>query len=152
MKSFVETRSIHAPVDRVWQVMTEVDRWHEWTPSITRITRQEASPLGLGSRVVVKQPKLLPAPLTVTAFAPNQSFTWEGKSPGLHTIAHHRVEATGDGCKATLVLEFHGLLSGLVARLAGDLVARYVRWEAEGLKARSENPSFSIPPSKPRLP
>ena len=142
MKSFVETILIHAPVERVWQVMTDVDRWHEWTPSITSITRQEATPLGLGSRVVVRQPKLLPAPLTVTAFTPNQSFTWEGKSPGLHTIAHHRVEAAAEGCRATLVLKFHGLLSGLVARLAGGLVARYVRWEAEGLKARSEYPEY----------
>ena len=30
---------INAPAERVYDVMIDLDRWHEWTPSITSIRR-----------------------------------------------------------------------------------------------------------------
>jgi uncharacterized protein YndB with AHSA1/START domain len=38
MRTFRIGVDIGAPPERVWQVMNEVDRWHEWTKSVRSIT------------------------------------------------------------------------------------------------------------------
>ena len=46
MAVFSTTIDIDAPPARVWQVMSDVERWHEWTPSITSIQRLDREVLG----------------------------------------------------------------------------------------------------------
>ena len=42
---------IEAPVERVWEVFTDVDRWPEWTPSVTRTAVIAGDGVALGARV-----------------------------------------------------------------------------------------------------
>ena len=37
MTHFSVTVDIPAPPDRVWAVIADVERWPEWTPTVTRI-------------------------------------------------------------------------------------------------------------------
>jgi carbon monoxide dehydrogenase subunit G len=129
---------IDAPPERVWAVMSDIERWPEWTPSVTRIERLDAGPLGPGSQARIRQPKLLPALWTVTALATGHSFAWTTGGPGVRVVARHAVEAVGRGSRATLSLQFGGVLGGLVARLTRGLNNRYLNLEAAGLKSRSE--------------
>ncbi len=135
---FRTTIDIQAPPDRVWAIMLDVERWHEWTPSITRIERLDGGPFDIGSRARVKQPRALPAIWRVTALEPGQSFTWVTERPGVHAAGVHAVEASGNGCRATLAVVFGGPLGKLVGRLLKGMTERYLRMEAEGLKARAE--------------
>jgi uncharacterized protein YndB with AHSA1/START domain len=138
------TIDIAAPTERVWQVMSDPERWHEWTPSITRITLFGGGPLTVGARAMTRQPKLPPAMWKVTALEPGRSFTWVSVAPGLRVVANHAVEPTADGSRAMLSIEFNGLFRRMWGRMSKAITERYLALEATGLKARSENPEFRI--------
>lgn len=119
--------------------MLDVERWHEWTASITRIERLDDGPFEVGSRARVRQPRALPAIWRVTALEPGRSFTWVTTQPGVHASGLHAVEAKSGGSHVTLGVVFAGPLSGLVGRLLGGMTRRYLQMESEGLKARAED-------------
>ena len=97
MMKFSTTTEIAAPAERVWQVMSDTDHWHEWTPSITGVKRLGGRPLAVGTRALVRQPKLLPALMRVIEIQPGSHFTWVGVGPGFRVVADHVVEPTVAG-------------------------------------------------------
>jgi uncharacterized membrane protein len=133
---------IGAPRERVWQVMSDVERWHEWTASIKSVRQLGGDAFAVGSRVLIRQPKLPPAFWKVVAIEPGKSFTWISASPGFRAIGYHAVQSTPKGSRATLSIEFQGVFGGVFARLTKSITERYLAFEANGLKARSENPAF----------
>jgi len=142
MRTFSISVDIAAPPARVFDVMTDVERWHEWTPSVRHIRRLDKRPFAVGSRLFIRQPKLPPAMWKVTAIEPERSFESISGSPGLRVLARHGVAQTPSGSRATLSIELSGLFGGLFGRMTKDLTERYLALEAQGLKARSEDPSF----------
>lgn len=142
MRKFSITIDIQSPAERVWQVMSDTDRWHEWTPSVKSIKRIGDGPLVAGSRAVIHQPKFPPALWKVTEIEPGRSFTWVSRGPGIKVVAHHFVEPTTDGSRATLSLDLQGVFGGAFGRLTKGITERYLAYEARGLKARSEDPDF----------
>lgn len=130
---------IGAPPDVVWEVLADVEKWPEWTASMTRVELLDDRPFGKGSRARIKQPKLPAATWRVTAFEPGKGFTWESNSPGATMIAAHTVEPLdGGGSLVVLAVEPQGLLAGIVGQVGKGLIQRYVEMEAAGLKRRSE--------------
>jgi len=136
--NFGATIEIQVPPEIAWSVLCDVERWPEWTRSVTSVRRLEAGPFTVGSRVRICQPKLLPAVWRVTELKENRNFTWVTVSPGIHTTAGHRVEPHAGGCRVTLSLILAGLLGPLVGRLMRSRIECYIQMEASGLKARSE--------------
>src|ERR1700730_3892826 len=129
---------VKAPPDRVFAVLCDIERWPEWTPTMTSVRRMDDGSFAVGSRARVRQPKLLPAVWQVTELEEKRSFTWVTRSPGIQIKARHVAEAAGAASRVTLSLEFSGLLGPLVARLYRNLNQRYLATEAKGLKERSE--------------
>ena len=41
MGNFRYTVEVFAPPERIWAVLVDVDRWPEWTPTVTRVQRLE---------------------------------------------------------------------------------------------------------------
>jgi uncharacterized membrane protein len=130
---------INAPSDRVWAVMRDVESWPEWTPTVKKIRRLDKGSLAVGSRVIIWQPKLLPAKWKVTELDDSRkSFTWETRGPGMRLKAQHWVEVAGSTTRATLSIQFLGPLGPLFAWLTRKLNDRYLAIEARGLRQRSE--------------
>lgn len=130
--------SIDAPPEKVWQVMTEVEKWPEWTKSVTSVMKLDEGPLARGSRVRIQQPKAPAAVWIVTEFAAGSFFQWETSSPAIQSVARHRVEPEGDGTRVTLEVEQSGLFAAILSRWLKRLSRRFIDMEAAGLKARSE--------------
>jgi uncharacterized membrane protein len=138
MRTFETTIEIPAPPSRVWAVMSDIERWPEWTPSITSVQRLDDGPIRIGSRARVKQPKLASSVFEIIAWNPERGFDWVTKSPGIKGLGRHLIAPTaGGGSRVTLSVTFSGPLTGLITLLFGGLTDRYIRMEAEGLKLRA---------------
>ena len=141
MTHFKVTVDIPAPADRVWAVIRDVERWPEWTPTVTRVEWLDAGgPLALGSRLRIVQPKVPPAEWTVAALEPGRGFRIVSRSPGATVEADHRAEpiGAGDRSRVTLSVTFGGFLGRIIGRMMRGLNERYIAEEAAGLKRRSE--------------
>ena len=138
MTIFSSSIEISVPPDRVWPVLVDVERWPEWTPTMTSVRRVDTGPLAVGSRARIRQPKLPQAEWQVTELVPGRSFTWISGGIGVRVVGLHTVESTTGGSRATVSIQFTGPLGPLFARLTRGLNERYLALEAKGLKERAE--------------
>ncbi|RBM22038.1 polyketide cyclase [Prauserella sp. PE36] len=138
---FEVVRHIDATPDVVWAALVDVERWPEWTDSVTSVRRLGTGPLQVGSEARVKQPRLAAQVWRVTELTERRSFTWEARGPGLTTIGGHVLAEDANGAvTATLSLEQRGPLAPVLGFALGGMVRRYVTMEADGLKRVSERP------------
>lgn len=131
---------IEAPADVVWDVFSDVQRWPEWTASVTRLVALDGPELFAGNRFEIKQPRLLKLVWTVTEVSPGTSWTWEQRSPGGLTVAYHQVIAHSE--RATRIhqrLEQRGPIGAMVGLAMRSMTRHYLDLEGQGLKARCEH-------------
>jgi uncharacterized protein YndB with AHSA1/START domain len=133
------TVDIDAPPEKVFAVLCDVERWPEWTSTMTSVQRLESGSFAVGSTARVRQPRLRPAVWQVTDLEDKRSFTWSTRSPGLRMTADHSIEPWGAGSRVALTFELSGFIAPLISRLYGALIARYISIESQGLKKRSES-------------
>lgn len=130
---------IETTPEKVWSILTDVERWPDWTASITTLERLNGDALALGARVRIKQPSLPTLIWTVTAFDPGKSFSWKSTSPGVATVGTHVINRTADDrVVVTLGIDQSGILAPVVGLFTSTKTRRYVTMEAQGLKLRSE--------------
>ena len=129
---------IAAPSERVWQVMSDVEHWPGWTPTMTSVRLLDPGPLRVGSRAQVTQPRLPGSEYVVTALTPGRSFTWVATSPGVRTTARHDVAPLGDGTRVRLSVTQQGWLGAVLGRVYRGLTDRYLEQEDAGLRTRCE--------------
>src|SRR3954470_19095668 len=86
---------IDAPAAVVWEVFSDVERWPEWTASVTRLVALDGPALEVGHRFEIKQPRMPKLVWEVTEVAPGVSWTWRQRAPGATTEASHEVVAQG---------------------------------------------------------
>jgi carbon monoxide dehydrogenase subunit G len=132
-------RRIHidAPPARVWQVMADVERWPEWTPSVIAVRRNDDGPLRIGSSAEVDLRGTPKATWTVTQLDEGRSFWWE--SDATPSVAGgHIIEPDGDGANVTLAIHPRGIIGALLSPLIVRMSRANVETEAAGLKRRCE--------------
>jgi uncharacterized membrane protein len=133
------TVEIDAPPERVWEVMTDIERWPEWTASVERVERLDDGPLRLGSRARLKQPRFPSVVWEVTDLERGRSFTWTARNVGVTSIGAHRIVPGATGrVTVNLSLRQEGPVAPVLALFTGKLTRRYIQTEAQGLKRRCE--------------
>ncbi|MGH3677572.1 MAG: SRPBCC family protein [Mycobacterium sp.] len=130
---------IDAPASLVWDVFSDVERWPEWTASVTRLCGLDGPGIAVGKRFEIKQPRMPRLVWEVTDVVPGASWTWEQRSIGGRTFARHEiVPESGDRTLVRQQIDQQGPVGGLVGLLMRGMTKRYLELEAQGLKARSE--------------
>jgi hypothetical protein len=130
---------IDAPATLVWDVFTDVERWPEWTPSVSRLVALDGPGIAVGKRFEIKQPRMPKLVWQVTEVSPGASWTWVQRSPGGVTLARHEVVPESSGrTRVRQQIDQRGPIGALVGLLMRRMTRRYLDFEAAGLKARSE--------------
>ena len=129
--------TIDAPIEVVWSVFTDVERWPTWASSFTSVELIDG-PMRLGAKARIRQPGLPTVVWEVTQWEPGRSWTWTAKGPGARTAASHVLTRVGDGTVAEQSISSSGPIGRLVAFVWRSLTRRYLAIEAAGLKQRSE--------------
>ena len=135
---------VEAPVARVWEVLVDVESWPQWTLTMTSVRRLDDGPLRVGSSARIEQPKLRPMVWTVTELAPERSFTWVARVPGVAITGEHTITRLDDArTRLDLAASSAGPLAFLADLVAGRRTRDYVAREAAGTKAAAEAGSDS---------
>jgi uncharacterized membrane protein len=130
---------IDATPDQVWQVLMDVERWPEWTASVTSVTRLEPGMFRTGSSVRLKQPRLPEAVWKVSSLTPQEAFTWTSRGNGVTTVARHVIAALPGGrTRAESHLQQTGPLGWFARLFYSKLTKSYLEQESQGLKKRCE--------------
>jgi uncharacterized membrane protein len=130
--------NIDASPEKVFAVLCDVERWPEWTPTMTSVQRLDQGPFAVGSSAQIRQPKLRAMVWKVTEFAA-QNFTWVTSAPGLRMKAGHVVAGQGTVSRVELSFEISGFMGPLISRLYGGLIEEYVTTESRKLKQHVES-------------
>jgi uncharacterized membrane protein len=129
--------TIDAPIEVVWSVFTDVERWPTWASSFTSVELIDG-PMRLGAKARIRQPGLPTVIWEVTYWEPGRAWTWTAKSPGARTEASHVLTRVGEGTVAEQSIIPSGPLGRLAAFMWRSRTRRYLAIEAAGLKQRSE--------------
>jgi uncharacterized membrane protein len=133
-----DTIQINAAPDVVWRVTADVERWPEWTPTVTSVELLGGGPIGPGSVARIKQPAQPESEWRVTVFEPGRRFAWETQRRGLRMVGWHEFEPAGAGTTNTLRVEAEGALAVLLWPVLRLAMRRALADENRGLKQRCE--------------
>jgi uncharacterized membrane protein len=137
---FEQSVDIDAGQKRVWDVLSDLEAWPQRIETVDAVELLTPAPVGEGSRVRVRQPKLPEGIWEVTVWDAPAFFEFRQQSGGVTTVAGHRVEALEEGrSRLTLTLEMRGLLVPILGRFYRDLTNRYMRIEVDGMKRAAES-------------
>jgi uncharacterized membrane protein len=137
---FEQSIDIDARQQRVWDVLGDLEAWPQRIETVDVVELLTPAPVGEGSRVRLKQPKLPQGIWEVTVWDAPSYFEFRQQSGGVTNVAGHRVEALEEGrSRLTLTLEMRGLLVPVFARLYKGLTNRYMTIEAQGMKRAAES-------------
>ncbi len=112
--------TINAPCDRVWSLLVDTTRWHEWGPSVTAVDCPRRY-IQLGTRGRVRTPLGLWIPFQVTEFETGKSWSW--KVAGIPATGHRVEPVTGGKCRLVFEIPLLAAPYGAVCHLAARKIA-----------------------------
>ena len=133
-----DTRYIEARPEIVWAVTEDVERWPEWTPTVSSVERVDRGPFRLGSAARIKQPAQGAAEWTVVEFEHGVRFAWESRRRGLRMVGSHELTPHGTGTISVLGVEASGPVAVLMWPILWPATRLAIWRENRGLKARCE--------------
>jgi uncharacterized protein YndB with AHSA1/START domain len=140
---------IAAPIQRVWEVTTDVEQWPRWSPTVQSLKRLDGGPFMVGSRAEIKQPAMPRRIWQVIAMTDGQSFSWQTELWGMRLVGMHELTPTPTGCTSHLQLEIAGAMSIFLTPMLSPSAKRALRLENEGLKTwceQAERPVQTVGP------
>ena len=136
------TFAVDAPAERVWEVLTDFDRWPEWNPSVPSI---EGEPrVGSTVALTLAMPGRPSAKVKakLTEVVPGRRLVWDGHVGADRLFAGHReflIDPQPDGTVLfTHVEDVRGLLFPLFRAFMGGAIRRHHEGLNDAVKERAE--------------
>lgn len=132
------TRTINAPAESVWQLLTDTGGYTAWNAAVISIEGaiQQGNTIKL---VSIADPKRTFKLKVVETHAPNKMVWSDGMPLGLFTgrRTYTMTRADEHRCQFTMVEEFTGPLAGLITKAIPDLTPSFTVF-ADSLKTAAE--------------
>ena len=77
--------TIDAPIEVVWSVFKDVERWPTWASCFTSVELIDG-PMRLGAKARIRQPRLPTVVWEVTNWEPGRSWTWTARRAASHRV------------------------------------------------------------------
>jgi uncharacterized protein YndB with AHSA1/START domain len=90
------SRTIEASADAVWHVLTDLDAWPRWGPTVAG-AELDGSGFELGATGRVWTPVGVPLPFVISELDPGRTWAWNVAGV---PATRHGVEPHGNGCRA----------------------------------------------------
>lgn len=126
---------IHAPVEKVWQIQTDIENWSKWQPDITSAKLEGALAAGTTFRWRAKGLNIVS---TLHTVKPHQQIGWTGVSLGMFAIHNWTFEAGGETTLVTTEESLSGWLARLMKLFDPHFLEKSLEASIQILKTRSE--------------
>ena len=134
--------TIEAPVETVWRVLTDFDRYGEWNPFTPHVKAELTMGARVDMRVAMGALRLKQTEF-ICGIEPPTRLAWRttiGARWLLHAVREQRLDVLGDAtCRYATSDEFRGLLMPVVILLSGGFARRGFNAVAVALKRRAES-------------
>lgn len=145
MPSGTVVAEISATPERVWQVITDLERAPGWVPDLESVRRIDSGQMGVGARfaeVMRVQGRRVEVTVTITEFSPHERIAHKGEGGSVKIGGSTIIKETATGCTVTnnWSLELSGLLR-FASPLAGAWTQKNIQSSMDALKAMLEKES-----------
>ena len=130
------TVDVAASPERVWQIMSDIESWPQWTGTTKSAILH--GPFELGAKATMEVEGTPKGTFEVTAIEPGRSFVWETTARGVHAVAGHFIEESPGGSRVRLTLDFSGIAAVVFRPMISRVTNRNIEKEAQGLKRAAE--------------
>ncbi|MFJ3224277.1 SRPBCC family protein [Streptomyces sp. NPDC086783] len=137
---------IHASLDRVWRVQTDVENWPAWQPNVSSSVKQTPGRLRPGSSWVWSTEGLEDITSTVKQVQPKRRIVWGGPAQGITAVHVWTFTQAPDGVHVHTEESWTGdPVAANTVYLQGALDASLENW-LNNLKSQAEKrPSETAP-------
>ena len=136
-KRFHVSRSIAAPPEVVWRLLTDSESYADWNPAVVSLEGDIRAGNTIDLVSIVNPKRTFS--LSVTQFDAPARMVWSDGMPlGLFRGDRtYTIVPTEDGCTFTMTEEYSGVLAGLITRAIPDMSDSFEQF-ANGLKTAAE--------------
>jgi uncharacterized protein YndB with AHSA1/START domain len=129
---------IAAPPERVWELVTDIDRWPDWNPDIDSAALE--GPLAPGTTFRWKAgPGSIVS--TLRHVDPPREIGWTGKTMGIAGVHVYRLEPSGTGTRVVSEESWAGFPARLMRRRTRRTLLTSLETGLRHLKAAAEPPA-----------
>ncbi|MGW2839910.1 SRPBCC family protein [Streptomyces sp. NPDC001493] len=130
---------IHAPLERIWRIQTDVGSWPQWQPDVSEATKVTRGPLRPGSVFRWSVEGLSGIESTVRQVEPGRRIVWGGPAQGITAVHVWTFTQRADGVHVHTEESWAGEpVDAATPALQAALDASLDHW-VHNLKARAEN-------------
>lgn len=127
---------IHAPLEMVWKLQTDIENWNRWQPEITSAKLEGALEADTIFRWKAKGLNIVSTLHTVN---PLKQIGWTGLSLGMFAIHNWMFEARGETTLVITEESLSGWLTRLMVLLNPRFLERSLETSLNNLKFNAEN-------------
>jgi uncharacterized protein YndB with AHSA1/START domain len=141
VQELVSEIDIGAPVDRVWEIVADFERYPEWNPYVVRIhgILEEGSEVAMDLAPPDRDPMVSRATVADVSPPRRMAFEWVSEDPDLlDGDSEYVIEPTRNGCRVTYRMRLSGQLAEGVTHRLEDRNDLGTEMMLAALKARAE--------------